>query len=622
MKRTLLVITFIAVLLQYLPAQEVNFFTQAPRQVTVGQRFYLTFSVNQEGSGFISPEIQHFDVLSGPSQQTSSQFQSINGKITQSVSYSYTFVLQAIEPGTFTIPPASITIKGKKVQSNTVTIQVIGSQQQRSAQGQQPKRNQQPVDASGTGDDIFLKAYANKSNPYLGEQIIVTYKLYTPTNRLRINPTNQAPSYPGFWAQDLMKDLEQYPQYTETINGKKYIVVEIRKEALFPQKSGTLTIAPFEQSVVYSVKVKSRSPFADDPFFSNDPFFKNFFDDSNFGFDYQNVEKILRSNPVTVQVKPLPLQNKPMDYTGAVGSFTFKPSLDRTELKANEAMTLRLSITGSGNLNLIEKPNVVFPPDFEVYDPKITDKIQSNSAGISGTRTFEYLIIPRTAGDFKIAPIQFSYFDLNRKDYVRLSSPEYSIRVSKGDGSSASDLTTIREDVKYIGNDIHHLMDVPLALRARGSHFYGTLLFWLLFGLPLLLFIIFLIIWRNHIRLNSDQGMVRRRKATRIAIQRLKKAKELLNTRQEEAFYIEISHALWGYISDKFNIPLSELSMETASDSLNQRNVAPELTGRFIETLGNCEFARFAPGDKARSMENLYNEAIEVITRTEEQLKS
>lgn len=619
MKRTLFVFTFIAILIQYLSAQEVNFYTQAPRQVTVGQKFYLTFSVNQEGSGFISPEIQHFDVLSGPSQQSSSQIQSINGRITQSVTYSYTFVLQASEPGTFTIPPASITIKGKKYQSNTVTIQVLGQQQQRNAQGQQPR---QPADASGPGNDIFLKASANKSNPYLGEQIIVTYKLYTPTNRLRINPTNQAPSYPGFWAQDLMKNLEQYPQYTETINGKKYIVVEIRKEALFPQKSGTLTIAPFEQSVVYSVKVKSRSPFADDPFFSNDPFFKNFFDDSNFGFDYQNVEKTLQSNPVVVQVKPLPQQNKPIDYTGAVGTFSFKPSLDRTELKTNEAMTLRLSISGSGNLNLIEKPNVIFPPDFEVYDPKISDNIQSGSTGISGTRTFEYLVIPRTAGDFKIAPIQFSYFDLGRKEYVRLSSPEYSIKVNKGAGSSPADLSTIREDVKYIGNDIHHLMEVPLALHSKGSHFYDSSIFWLLFALPLLLFITFLAVWRNHIRLNSDQGMVRRRKATRIAIQRLKKAKELLNTRQEEAFYIEISRALWGYISDKFNIPLSELSMDTAADSLNHRNVAPELINRFIETLENCEFARFAPGDMARSMEKLYDEAISVISSTEEQLKS
>lgn len=603
----------------FIQAQEVTFYAQAPRQVSVGQRFYLTFTVNQEGTGFISPEIQHFDVLSGPNMQTSSQFQSVNGRITQSVSYSYTFILAATEPGTFTIPQASITVKGKRYQSNTVTIMVVGQAQQK-AQGQSNPRGGQ-VDASSAGNDIFLKAVADKSNPYLGEQIIVTYKLYTPTNRIRINPAGQSPAYPGFWAQDLMKDLQQYPQYTETVNGKKYIVAEIRKEALFPQKTGTLTVAPFEQDVVYSVKVKGKSPFADDPFFSNDPFFKNFFDDSNFGFDYQNVEKTLKSNPLTVQVKPLPQQNKPIDYSGAVGQFSFKPSIDKTKLKANEAITLKLTVAGSGNLNLIEKPAINFPPDFEVYDPKITDNIHSTTSGISGSRTFEYLVIPRTAGTFKIAPVQFAYFDLGKKDYVVSSSPEYTITVLKGDGTAATGLSVVKEDVKYIGNDIRHLMDVPIALHPVGVHFFGSLSFWILLALPFVLFVVFIIFWRKHLKANSDLGLVRKRRATRIATQRLKKAKSLLTSQNQEAFYIEISQALWGYISDKFNIPLSELSMDTASDSLESRKVAPEMTQRFIQTLQNCEFARFAPGDKEKNMETLYNEAIDVITHTEEQLK-
>jgi hypothetical protein len=604
-------------------AQEVTFNAQAPRQVTLGQRFYLTFTVNQEGKGFISPEIQHFDVLSGPSMQTNSQVQVINGRMTQSVSYSYSFILSAIESGTFTIPPATITVKGKSIRSNTVTITVLGQgnpPQARNPGQQQPRNNQPQSDPTNTGNDIFLKAVADKTNPYLGEQIIVTYKLYTPTNRIRINPSGQAPSYPGFWAQDLMKDLQQYPQYTEVVNGKKYIVAEIRKEALFPQKSGPLTIAPFEQEVVYSVKVKGKSPFADDPFFSNDPFFKNFFDDS-FGFDYQNVEKTLKSNPVTVQVKPLPQQNKPIEFTGSVGHFNYKPVIDRTELKTNEAINLKLTISGTGNLSLIEKPSVSFPPDFEVYDPKISDNIHASSSGVSGSRSFEYLIIPRNAGTFKIPPIQFAYFDLARKDYVVHASPEYSINVLKGDGTTSAGLSTVREDVKYIGNDIRHIMDAPIALIPIGSHFYGSRLFWLLIILVIVIFIAYIILWRNHIRLNSDLGMVRRRKATRIASRRLKKARSLLSTQSQDDFYIEISQALWGYISDKFNIPLSELSMETASDRLGTRQVDPALVEKFVATLQNTEFARFAPGDKERNMEALYKEAIDVITQTEEQLK-
>ncbi|NVO20274.1 MAG: protein BatD [Bacteroidetes bacterium] len=621
MKHILSVVLLFFTLSGVLSAQDVSFNAQAPRQVSVGQRFYLTFSINQEGTGFISPGIEHFEVQSGPSSQSSSQIQFINGKVSQSISYSYTFVLLATEPGVFTIPSASIAVKGKKYFSNTVTINVIGQaiSPQSRAQGQHP--SQQKADVSNLGNDIFLKAVPSKSDPYLGEQIIVTYKLYTPTNRLRINPSGQAPAYPGFWSQDLMKDLQQYPQYNETVNGKKYIVAEVRKVALFPQKTGALTIAPLEQDVVYSVKVKSKSPFADDPFFSNDPFFKNFFDDSNLGFDYQNVEKSLKSNSVTVQVKPLPAQNRPIDFTGAIGQFNFKPSLDKSQLKANEAVTLKLTVAGSGNLNLIEKPSVVFPPDFEVYDPKITDNIHSSNSGISGSRTFEYLVIPRTAGDFKIAPVQFSYFDLAKKEYVNLSSPEYNIKVLKGDGTAAAMTPVDREDVKYIGNDIRYLMDAPIALHPIGKHFYGSWLFWLLLSLPVLVFLAFVIIWRNHIRSNSDIGNVRRRKATRIATLRLKKAKSLLAAESQEAFHIEISQALWGYISDKFNIPLSELSMDTAFERLNDRNVDADLIQRFIDTLQHSEFARFAPGDKTRNMELLYNEAIEVITHTEEQLK-
>jgi len=617
------IVTLFLLLSGVSPAQEVTFYAQAPRQVNVGQRFYLSFSVNQEGTGFISPGIEHFEVLSGPSPQSNSQVQMINGKVTQSVTFSYTFILAAIEPGTFTIPAASITVKGKRILSNTVTISVIGqgSTPQARTPGQQQQRPNSRQAGLDPGDQIFLKAIPSKSDPYLGEQIIVTYKLYYPASRIQLVPPDQVPSYPGFWSQDLLKGMQQYPQYSETVNGKKYNVAEVRKVALFPQKTGPLTIAPFEQALVYSMKIKSRSPFADDPFFSNDPFFKNFFDDSNLGFDVQNVEKSFKSNAVNVNVKALPSQNRPIDFTGAVGQFTLKSSLDRNQLKTNEAVTLKLTITGAGNLTLIEKPNIVFPPDFEVYDPKISDNIHNTTSGISGSRTFEYLVIPRTAGDFRISPIQFSYFDLGRKEYVNLLTPEYTIKVLKGDGSATSMVPVDREDVKYLGNDIRYLMDTPMALHPIGKHFYGSWLYWLLLCLPVLLFLAFIIFWRNHIRLNSDIGLVKLRKATRIANQRLKKAKSLLARESVDAFHIEISQALWGYISDKFNIPLSELSMETAYERLNARNVDPLLINRFIETLHHCEFARFAPGDRTRNMELLYNEALEVITNTEQQLK-
>lgn len=605
-------------------AQVVSFTAQAPRQVAAGQRFYLTFTVNREGTGFISPEIQHFDVLSGPGTQVSYQTQFINGKVSRSEIYSYVFILLANEPGSFNIAPATITIEGKKYQSNPVTINVLGQRPSPSAPGaaqqpgQQQKGARQGTAADDPGDEIFLKASVSKQSPYLGEQVILTVKLYTPTSRLSIVPT-RLPSYEGFWPQDLQADITQYPQYNETVNGKTYRVAEVRKVALIPQKTGALTIAPAEQLVEYQVRVKGRSPFGDDPFF-NDPFFKDFFDNSGFGDQVQTVQKSLKSNALTLNVKALPAARKPLDFSGAVGSFSFKGNFSKNELSVNDALNLRLTVTGSGNLNLLEKPAVNFPPDFEVYDPKILDHLQYRTSGISGSRTFEYLIIPRTAGDFTLSPVTFSYFDPGKNAYVTLSTEQETVRVNKGSGPSASDAGSGR-DVKYISNDIRYIKEGSLNLTPTGFTFYGSTPFWLLLILPVILFIVFILLLRKHVKTKADVTGLRRRKATAIASRRLRKALVLMQKQQDAGFFSEISVALWGYISDKFSIPLSSLSMETTKSELEQRNVSSEITGQFISLLHDCEFARFAPGEKSSNMQRLYEEAMRVITDTESQLK-
>jgi len=619
MKRKLIFL-FLLVIPGLLLAQNISFSGQAPRQVYLGQQFQLTYTINAEGSNFMSPEITNFDILAGPMLSSGQQVMNVNGKIEYSSSMSFTFILQANKAGTFTISQAVITVKGKRYMSNPVTITVMNQSQRSAPQAQnniQQGKEQAPVN-DNVGNNIFLKAVVDKSNPYQGEQVTVTFKLYTPTNRLQIDAPEKIPSYPGFWAQDLLKDATQFPQYSETFNGKRYIVAEIRKAALFPQKSGLLTIDQLVQNVIYQVKVKTKNPFADDPFFGNDPFFKGMMDDSFFGADYQNVRKSLHSNTLSINVKPLPADNRTLDFGGAVGQFSMKAQVDRTEVNTNDGITLRVSVTGAGNLSLIEKPAINFPPDFEVYEPKVIDNF-NNKGGLSGTRTYEYLIIPRASGIFEINPIQFLYFSPAKHDYVELSSEKFRIKVHKGSGASAE--ANSQGDIKYLGNDIHYLMEPPLHLQMSGNGFYGSTLYWLLLLLPVLGFIAFFWLYRRNMKLKGDVMLMQRKKATRIAVKRLQKAKRLLDAGQRDAFHEEIAFALWGYISQKFNVPMSVLSLNTAREQLESRNVDPGLTDRFMATLNDCNFARYAPEGKALNMQQLYDLAIKTITETEQVLK-
>lgn len=617
-----LILLFLLAIPGLLLAQDISFMAQAPRQVSIGQQFQLTFTINAEGSNFMAPQISNFDILNGPMVSSGQNIMNINGKMEYSSSMSFTFILEATKAGTFTIPQAVISVKGKRYMSNATTITVLNqsqrSTQQPSQNNNQSQGNTQLPLKDDIGGNVFLKAVVDKNNPYQGECVTVTFKLYTPTNRLQIDAPEKIPSYPGFWAQDLLKDATQYPQYTETYNGKKYIVAELRKAALYPQKSGTLTIDPLVQDVIYQVRIKSKSQFADDPFFGNDPFFKNLMDDSFFGNDYQNVKKTLRSSPITINVKPLPTANRPLNFSGAVGQFSMKANVDRTEVNNNDGITLRVSVTGTGNLNLIEKPAINFPADFEVYEPKIIDNF-SIKGGTSGTRTFEYLIIPRAAGDFTIDPIQYSYFNPAQRDYSTMSSERFRLKVRKGNGSSAE--ATAQGDVKYLGNDIRYLMEPPLNIHLTGHRLYGKLMYWILLIIPVLAFVVFILLHQRNMRMKGDAKLMQRKKATRIAVKRLHKAKKMLDSGQQEAFHEEISFALWGYISHKFNIPMSLLSMDTAREQLEMRNVESALTDRFMSTLHDCNFARYAPAGKALNMQQLYDLAIKTISETEQVLK-
>jgi len=601
--------------------QNIEFTASSKPIVAVGETFNLSYTLNAQGSGFRLPNFQGFDILSGPNTSTTSSIRSINGRTSMSITYTYTYYLLANKEGTFEIPAATVSVNNKSYTSNILTIKVIKNPNSSSSssgygnQGRSSGNQRQQNQALSGPNDVFIKAIASKNDPMQGEGIVVSYKIYTKVPIAQIN-ISKLSSFSGFWSQNLIRENDKLQQSTQTIDGQQYLVADIRKIALFPLKSGKLVIDPLQLECVAQVKRQSKSR-------SGDPFFDDFFNDPFFNPSTANVEKTLTSNALVINVQPLPEAGKPSDFSGAVGNFTFNTEIDRTHLKANEAINLKCVVSGKGNIQLIDKLNVVFPPDFETYDPKVTSDIKTSGAGINGSQTFEYLIIPRKPGNFTIKPINFSYFDLEKRKFVTLSSPQFTIDVEKGTGES-SVITysgANKEDIKYIGSDIRHIKDRPFNLSQRGTYFFGSTTFWLFLLIPFLLFLAIIIMGRKLSERRSDTTLMKNLKATKVARKRLRKAEDFLKTGKQEAFYVEISQALWGYLSDKFSIPMADLSIDSVYEALVRKNVKEEMIKQFIETLNNTEFARFAPGEKSVNMERIYNEALEIISKIERELK-
>jgi len=590
-------------------ASDLTFVATAKSQVRVGERFQLNYTINAEGKGFRGPDITDFQVLSGPNASTSSSVQIIQGRVQSKVEYVYSYFLRASREGTFTIPAARISANGKEYTSNTVTVVVLPATGAASGQGQDTQ-------TTNLDEELFLRATVSNTNPFLGEQVVVTYRIYTTVSISNIN-TSKISSFPGFWAKDLFQNIREFPQKREVINGKEYMVAEVRKYALFPQRTGEVIIEPGEVSCVAQIRTtgnRSRS---------SDPFFDSFFNDPFFGSRVQNVERQLLSNSIKIDVKPLPTQNRPADFRGAVGEFSFQPEISSTEVNANEPITLKFTLRGKGNLELIDPPLVNFPPGFEVYDPETKNNIITNESGVSGSRTFEYLIIPRNPGEYTIRPITFSFFEPKNNRYQSFSSPEYKITVNRTSSASQSIAFSRlnQEEIQYITQDIRHIKLPPYQLRPVNVFFFHSKLFYLLMALPVIMATLIIIFWRRTVKLRNDVAKLKYRKATKISRKRLKMAGKFMKNGLENQFYEEISKALWGYLSDKLNIDKVVLSMDNVSDVLAKRKVKHEIIDQFIEVLNHTEFARFAPGDKSQNMEKIYNEALTIITKIERELK-
>jgi len=597
--------------------QEVTFTASARSTVGVGETFTLQYVVTGQGTGFRGPSIRDFNVLTGPNTSTSSSIRSVNGRTTMSITYTYTYILQATREGTFDIPAATVVVDQKQYTSNTLKIKVekggggAGTSGAGAASGNRAPQQQGQIGPN----DVMLKAFITNANPMQGEGIVVTYKIFTKIPISQVS-FKKEPSFPGFWSENLIRDKEKFNQYNQTIDGEQYLVAELRKFTLFPLKAGKITIDPMEVECVAQVKKQTKTR-------TGDPFFDDFFNDSFFNNAYASVEKSLKSNPLVIDIKPLPAAGKPADFSGAVGNFTFRSEIDRNSVTANDAITLRMTIAGKGNIQLIDKLPVTFPPDFETYDPKVISDIKTSADGISGSQTFEYLLIPRKPGQFTIKPVSFSYYDLSKHTYVTLTSPLFTIDVARGTGENAvmTYAGAGKEEIQYIGSDIRHIMMVTGGLTPKDHRFFGSLLFWLLMLIPALLFIGFVILWRRFRSRRSDTVLMKNLRATRIARKRLQKADGFLKAGQQDPFYEEISQALWGYLSDKFSIPLAELSMDTVRDTLTGKKVSTAIIDRFTETLQNTEFARFAPGEKSVNMERTYTAALDLITSIERELR-
>ena len=619
MKR--LVILFLMLSPLWLWAQDDPTLTvSAKKQVMVGERFQVVFSANADGRNFTAPSFEGFTVVGGPFTSTSSSVQMVNGSVTRTTTNSYTFALQAYKEGTFRVGPASLNVKGTKITSEPFDIKVVpddGSHAAPSGGGAssgQSQAQQNTNDPQVSGKDLFLRVVPSKKSAYVGEQVVLTYKLYTkvPVSSLSVV---KAPSYAGFWTKDISDNTGgTLRQSSEYINGIEYTSAEIQKVVVAPQRAGKLTLDPMVIECIAQIRRENNRQRSMDPFeeFFNDPFFNR---------NITNVKKELTSNSFVLEVKSLPEANKPASFAGAVGNYNFKSDIDMTELKTNEAFTLTYTVSGTGNIELLQMPEPVFPPDFEVYDPKITTSTDVTANGLSGTKKAEYLVIPRRAGSFTVPAVEFSFFNPSNGAYQTLSSKPYEIQVEKGrDDEGGGIYASNQEDIKYLGDDIRHIMTGDPHLRPQRSAFFGSSAYYVALLALLLAFILLLILLKNREKMEKDTAATRNRKADKVARGRLKRAAQFLKEKDQDKFYVEMSQALWGYIADKLGIERSKLSMDTVSETMKEKSVPDELTQQFVDTLNSCEFARFAPGSAEEKMDDLYQRGIEVISKAEKVL--
>ncbi len=585
-------------------ADEVVFKAQAPSQVIEGRPFQLTYSVNHRSRDLRAPEFNGFDVLSGPYSSTSSSTSFVNGRRTSSFEQTYTYTLMAQKAGSFTIGPATIKVDGDDIRSNGVRIQVLPADEQ-PANGSQTSQTSQT-----SSDNLFVRTIVSKTHVQEQEALLVTYKLYfANVDVAQLTNNTKLPEFTGFLKQEL--EQGEIQTQLEHYNGRNYQTATLYRAVLYPQHSGDITIEPARFEAVLRVQTHQQVRSVFDSFFET----------------YTDVTRDIIAPKATIHVSPLPA-GKPSGFSGGVGTFTLTPSISQTEVQTNDAVTIKLDISGAGNMKLLKTPAVDWPEGFEPYDPKVTNNFSTTTAGVSGTKSIEYLAIPRSAGEYTIPPVSFSYFDIDEKTYKTLSSPEYTIRVKRGANESAAAgeqssgvvSYTQKEDIKQLGTDIRYIDTKPLQSSTgnRNSSLINNKYIYLWYIIPLLIALVLLIVLRKQIRENADITRVRYKHANKVAQKRLKAAAAALKANDTNRFYEEIERAAWTYLSDRLSIPTADLNKENIASLLAQKGISDTLINEVTKVLSTAEFARYAPSTD-HAMDDLYRDTTTLINNLENQ---
>ena len=601
MVRVLLILLAANCSLLTLQAQTLT--ASAPSRVAVGEQFRLTYTVNtQNVSDFRAGDIpSELEVLIGPNQSMQSSYQIINGHASQSSSVTYTYIVAATKGGSYTIPAARAVVDGKQIRSNALTIKVIGS----TGNSSRPYTGDEGEEVRDmgsriSGSDLFIKVSANKKRVFEQEPILLTYKVYTLVQLSQLR--GDMPDLKSFYTQEV--DLPQQKSFSiESVNGRPYRTCTWSQYVMFPQTTGKLHIPAITFEGIVIQQNRNVDPF--------EAFF-------NGGSGYVEVKKKIEAPGIEIQVDPLP--QRPASFSGGVGKFNISAQIDKTETKANEPITLRVIVSGTGNLKLIKQPIVNLPKDFDKYEPKVTDQTKLTTAGIEGSKIYDMLIVPRHQGQYDIPPVEFTYFDTATKRYETVKSEGFHLDVAKGSGTgSVSDFTG--DGVDELNKDIRFIKTGDAKQRHTGEFFFGSGVYWGIIVALIIVFITLFVIFRQRAIDNANVTKMRGKKANKVATKRLKMAARLMTDNKPSEFYDEVLRALWGYVGDKLNIPVAQLSHDNISQKLAERNVHQSIIDQFIGAIDECEFERYAPGDPKGNMNKVYDKAMLAIEKIEEVMK-
>lgn len=601
-KRFFAVVVAVLTFFTVFASQEVVFETNAPMIVGVGEPFRVEFTLNAkpDDKSFVAPSFEGFSVLAGPSVSHGSSMQIVNGSMTKSFSYSISYVLQASKVGHITIGVATIAVDEKNYSTRKTPIEVRQNQSEAAESNQQQEQQslEQRASQQLAEDDLMLRLSVSRSSVYKGEPVRAVLKLYSRVNVVGSEGA-KIPSFDGFWSQAL--ECEQGP-FRETLGGKVYDAYNLGEYILYPQQSGKITIEPAKITIIAQMFVRNNRPR------------NSFFDNTH---DIYNLRRELRSPAVVIDVKPFPA-GAPASFTGAVGRYTMEANLSSANIAANSAANIDVKISGLGNIAFLQEPKLQLPTSFELYDVKSTEQIRTTASGSTGFRRFEYPFIARAEGDYTIAPVEFTYFSPESGEYVTLTSDYFAITVAPDTKSTASSqmVTTVgKQDVRLLGSDIRFIKMTRPQLSAVVAPFILSPLYFMVLLLLVLLAVVAYFVVSKRIRDNKNTALVKGRRANKVAIQRFRAAERYMREQNRRAFYEEMLRALWGYLSDRFNIPVADLTKESVREELNRRGATEEAKD-VTAIISQCEEAQYSPIESV-TMDQVYGKGIEIVSRIE-----